>query len=321
MSRGPERDALVGDRGVGSALVVGRDQGFDVDEAGRIGELAGLLSPDSTTREASAEKGTNSLHLGVRTSANRGETASGSGTGSRRGAQRLVAVTVAIAAMWSVAADAAFALQPAPGRRDHRREHARDHHRPRRPPPGRPPGALQASGAADHPARRRGAAALAAPRRRVLLLAPQPDHVPALARLRRRLRLARGLRDIAETIRRRFLQQSVLTFDYPERPWDPVNAVEVEVPGVDVGQVRDGFLADADARRRIMGASVTLDGRLILIAALADLGIVERFVTEDRRRLRRRQDRPGRREFVNLQAGPRARTSRTTGFPRTCRPR
>ena len=88
------------------------------------------------------------------------------------------------------------------------------------------------------------------------------------------------LRDIAETIRRRFLQQSVLTFDYPERPWDPVNAVEVEVPGVDVGRVRDGFLADADARRRIMGASVTLDGRLILIAALADLGIVERFVTE-----------------------------------------
>jgi hypothetical protein len=115
--------------------------------------------------------------------------------------------------------------------------------------------------------------------------------------------------------------RDIVTFDYPERPWDPVNAVEVEVPGVDVGRVRDGFLADADARRRLMGASVTLDGRLILIAALADLGIVERFVTEIGGDFDDARIRPGRREFVNLQAGPRARTSRTTGFPRTCRPR
>jgi hypothetical protein len=36
------------------------------------------------------------------------------------------------------------------------------------------------------------------------------------------------LREIADSVRRRFGQQSVLTFDYPERPWHPVDAVEVE---------------------------------------------------------------------------------------------
>lgn len=106
------------------------------------------------------------------------------------------------------------------------------------------------------------------------------------------------LHNIADRVRRRFRQQSVLTFDYPEHPSDPVNAVEVEVAGVDAQRLRDGFLADAEARERLLGGSVTLDGRLIVIAGLEDVRLVERFVTEiggdfDDATIRR-----GRREFV-----------------------
>jgi hypothetical protein len=106
------------------------------------------------------------------------------------------------------------------------------------------------------------------------------------------------LHDIADTVRQRFHQQSVLTFDYAEHRGESVDAVEVEVPGIDAQRLRDGFLADALARERLQGGSVTLDGRLILIAALADLPVVKRFVTEiggdfDDATIRR-----GRREFV-----------------------
>jgi hypothetical protein len=87
------------------------------------------------------------------------------------------------------------------------------------------------------------------------------------------------LHDIAERVRVRFGQESVLTFDHPERPGDPVDAVQVEVPGVSAQALRDGLLADAEARETLFGGSVTLDGRLILIADLANLGLVERFVT------------------------------------------
>jgi hypothetical protein len=90
----------------------------------------------------------------------------------------------------------------------------------------------------------------------------------------------------------------VLTFDYPERPRDPVDAVEVEVPGVSAQQLRDGFLSDAEARDRIRGGSVTLDGRLIVIAALEDVELVKRFVKEIGGDLDDATIRPGRREFV-----------------------
>jgi hypothetical protein len=106
------------------------------------------------------------------------------------------------------------------------------------------------------------------------------------------------LRAIADRVRRRFKQQSVLTFDYAERRRDPVDAVEVELPGVSSQQLRDGFLADIDARQRLMGGSVTLDGRLILIAALADVQLVERFVGELGGDLDEATIRRGRREFV-----------------------
>ena len=108
------------------------------------------------------------------------------------------------------------------------------------------------------------------------------------------------LREIADTVRRRFGQQSVLTFDYPEHPGDPVDGVEVEVPGLSAQRLRDGLLADAEVRERLFGGSVTLDGRLLLIAGLEDLELVERFVTDIGGDFDAAAIRPGRREFVGF---------------------
>jgi hypothetical protein len=108
----------------------------------------------------------------------------------------------------------------------------------------------------------------------------------------------RELHDIAERVRQRFDQESVLTFDYPERPSDPVDGVEVEVPGLDAKRLRDGLLADAEARERLFGGSVTLDGRLVLIAGVEDLDLVERFVTEIGGDFGAAKIRRGQREFV-----------------------
>jgi hypothetical protein len=107
------------------------------------------------------------------------------------------------------------------------------------------------------------------------------------------------LHDIAQRVRQRFDQQSVLSFDYREHRGDPVDAVEVEVPGVSARQLRKGFLADAEARERLRGGSVTLDGRLILIAALEDRRLVKRFVRELGADYRKAKVRLGRREFVS----------------------
>jgi hypothetical protein len=111
--------------------------------------------------------------------------------------------------------------------------------------------------------------------------------------------VSRGeLREIADRVRQRFHQQSVLSFDYRERRGDPVDAVEVEVPGVSARRLREGFLADARARERLQGGSVTFDGHLILIAALEDQRLVKRFVKELGADYRKAEVRRGRREFV-----------------------
>lgn len=112
------------------------------------------------------------------------------------------------------------------------------------------------------------------------------------------------LRAIADTVRRRFNQQSVLTFDYRERRSDPIDAVEVEVPGVSARRLREGFAADKRARERLLGGSVTLDSRLILIASLGDLRLAKRFAKKIGGKLGRATIRRGRREFVAPTDGP-----------------
>jgi hypothetical protein len=89
-----------------------------------------------------------------------------------------------------------------------------------------------------------------------------------------------GLHHIADVVRKTYHQESVLTFQYLPKAAPGANAVEVEVPGADVRRLGDGLAADPDARARLGGGSVTTTGRLVLVAARSDLGVVHRFVTE-----------------------------------------
>ena len=108
----------------------------------------------------------------------------------------------------------------------------------------------------------------------------------------------RELHDIADRVRERFDQESVLTFDFPERSGDPVDAVQIEVPGISAQQLRDGLLADRAAAERLFGGSVTLDGRLVLIASLADVEVARSFITEIGGDLGAATLRTGHEEFV-----------------------
>jgi hypothetical protein len=87
----------------------------------------------------------------------------------------------------------------------------------------------------------------------------------------------RALNEIAERIRVRFGQESVLSFDHL-RPHHPrVDAARLEVPGVSAQALREGLLANAEAREELFGGSVTQDDELILVAELADLELARRF--------------------------------------------
>jgi hypothetical protein len=82
----------------------------------------------------------------------------------------------------------------------------------------------------------------------------------------------------AAVIRDRFHQESVLTFELL-RPASPrAQAIEVEVPGIDVRRLHDGLVANPTVRDALGGGSVTLAGRLILVAGRADLALVRQFV-------------------------------------------
>ena len=70
------------------------------------------------------------------------------------------------------------------------------------------------------------------------------------------------------------------------------------MPGLDAQRLRDGLLADAEARERLFGGSVTLDGRLVLIAGLEDLELVKRFVSDIGGDFGAATVRSGHREFV-----------------------
>jgi hypothetical protein len=108
----------------------------------------------------------------------------------------------------------------------------------------------------------------------------------------------RELRAVAERVRRRFGQESVLTFDHLPRRSRRVDAIVVEVPGVTSERLRDALVADRAAQRRLVGGSVTLDRRLLLVAGLGDRALARRFVERLGADWRVARVRHGRREFV-----------------------
>lgn len=87
------------------------------------------------------------------------------------------------------------------------------------------------------------------------------------------------LRDIAETVRKQYRQESVLTFEYLPADASGADALIAEVPGFDVQRLHDALLADSEARDTLYGGSVTVrGGKLVLVASRADEGVVRDFV-------------------------------------------
>ncbi|MFF7636266.1 hypothetical protein ACFZB9_24425 [Kitasatospora sp. NPDC008050] len=89
-----------------------------------------------------------------------------------------------------------------------------------------------------------------------------------------------GLHHIAGVIAKQYHQESVLTFRCLPQASSEADAVEIQVPGVNRTRLHDTLLADPEARDELGGGSVTLDGRLILIAPLADLPSAQKFTAE-----------------------------------------
>jgi hypothetical protein len=116
------------------------------------------------------------------------------------------------------------------------------------------------------------------------------------------------LHDIAETVRRRFLQGSVLTFD----PRPGGDAVELDVPHVSAGALRTGLLADPEAQERLFGGSVTQDGHLLLVADRGDEAFARAFADKIGGDLERADTTYGDREFVSAATEGRARIEKRT---------
>lgn len=115
---------------------------------------------------------------------------------------------------------------------------------------------------------------------------------------------AATLHTAAQALGRQFDQEAVLTFDYGPQgaPGDGSNGVVITVPDVDIGRFGEAFAADAAARHRLLGGSVTTtDHFLILIAGNDDLDLARRLVEEAGGRWDAATLAYGRREFV--QAG------------------
>ncbi|MFE7601714.1 hypothetical protein [Streptomyces sp. NPDC057494] len=108
-----------------------------------------------------------------------------------------------------------------------------------------------------------------------------------------------GLHHVAGVIAKRYHQEAVLTFRCLPRTSPETDAVEIEVPGVRVSEVREALVADPEARDRLGGGSVTLDGRLVLVAPVGDLPLARRFTTAVGADWGRAQVRYGDREFVS----------------------
>lgn len=110
-----------------------------------------------------------------------------------------------------------------------------------------------------------------------------------------------SLRHTASTIGKRFRQESVLTFRFLPANSPEVDAVQVEVDGITAQQVRQGLLADAVAREKLGGGSVTLRNKAILIADIDDLPTVRAFVTNIGGDMSKAKVRKGAWEFVSAE--------------------
>ncbi|MEU1818848.1 hypothetical protein ABZ543_27210 [Streptomyces roseifaciens] len=86
-----------------------------------------------------------------------------------------------------------------------------------------------------------------------------------------------GLHHIAGVIAKQYHQESVLTFRCLPRTSPETDAVEIQAPGVSVTRLHDALIANPEARDKLGGGSVALDGRLILVAPLADLPLAQKF--------------------------------------------
>ncbi|MFD6195125.1 hypothetical protein ACFWE3_00320 [Mycobacteriaceae bacterium NPDC060252] len=106
------------------------------------------------------------------------------------------------------------------------------------------------------------------------------------------------LQRIGEQVGRQFGQESVLTFEYLPAGDAGINAVAVEVPGIDRVRFHDALAADATARKALAGGSVTEDGWLILIADIKDVDTARGLVEAAGGRWQDATIRYGKREFV-----------------------
>ncbi|MEU8960165.1 hypothetical protein AB0C89_00445 [Streptomyces sp. NPDC048491] len=86
-----------------------------------------------------------------------------------------------------------------------------------------------------------------------------------------------GLHHIAGVIAKQYQQESVLTFRCLARTSPETDSVEIQAPGVSATRLHDALVDNPEARDELGGGSVTLGGRLVLIAPLADLPLARKF--------------------------------------------
>ncbi|MFH9725742.1 hypothetical protein ACH4M4_22675 [Streptomyces sp. NPDC017254] len=108
-----------------------------------------------------------------------------------------------------------------------------------------------------------------------------------------------GLHHIAGVIAKEYGQEAVLTFRCLPRTSPETDAVEIEVPGVRPSGLREALVADPEARERLGGGSVTLDGTLVLVAPVADLALARKFTASLGADWNEARVRYGDREFVS----------------------
>ncbi|MFE4307706.1 hypothetical protein [Streptomyces sp. NPDC056891] len=108
-----------------------------------------------------------------------------------------------------------------------------------------------------------------------------------------------GLNHIAGVIAKEYDQEAVLTFRCLPRTSPETDAVEIEVPGVSASRLSEALVGDPEAREKLGGGSVTLDGRLVLVAEIADLDRARKFAVSLGADWNEARLNYGDREFVN----------------------